>query len=123
VSQADCVKGYTSVCHGFQAAGSARSLNRSFDDACRGDLELRREMLAAAPLGPIESAIGATADEPAAQPDGDPLVGTWLGPHRIDCVLGRGGMGAVYRAFREGDQFRKQVDVKACWPDPRWSPA
>ena len=85
------------------------------DDACRGDLELRREveaLLAAAPLGLIESAIAATADELAEQPDRDPLIGTWLGPYRIAGVLGRGGMGAVYRAFREDDQFRKQVAIK-----------
>jgi tetratricopeptide (TPR) repeat protein len=85
------------------------------DDACRGDLELRREveaMLAASPLGLIESAIADTADELAEDPDRDPLVGTWLGPYRIDGVLGRGGMGAVYRAFREDDQFHKQVAIK-----------
>ncbi len=85
------------------------------EDACRGDQELRREveaMLAASPLGLIESAIAATADDLAQQPEHDPLVGSWLGPYRIDGVLGRGGMGAVYRAFREDDQFHKQVAIK-----------
>jgi tetratricopeptide (TPR) repeat protein len=84
------------------------------DQACRGDVELRHEveaLLAASPLGLIESAIAATADE-MAEPDSDPLVGTWLGPYRIDGLLGRGGMGAVYRAFREDDEFHKQVAIK-----------
>src|SRR5450432_153404 len=84
------------------------------DQACRGDVELRHEveaLLAASPLGLIESAIAATADE-MAEPDSDPLVGTWLGPHRIDGLLGRGGMGVVYRAFREDDEFHKQVAIK-----------
>jgi tetratricopeptide (TPR) repeat protein len=45
-------------------------------------------------------------------PGGDPLVGTWLGPYRIASLLARGGMGAVYRAVREDDQFSKQVAIK-----------
>jgi len=84
------------------------------DQACRGDLELRQEveaLLAASPLGLIESAIAATADD-FTEPESDPLVGTWLGPYRIDGLIGRGGMGAVYRAFREDDQFHKQVAIK-----------
>ena len=83
------------------------------DAACLGDLALRREveaMLAVSPLGLIESAIAAEADEMVEQ--SDPLVGTWLGPYRVAGVLGRGGMGAVYRAFREDDQFHKQVAIK-----------
>ena len=99
----------------FQAAADLPPDSQTvyLDTACRGDLELRREveaMLAASPLGLIESAIAATADDLIE--DIDPLVGTWLGPYRIDGVLGRGGMGAVYRAFREDDQFRKQVAIK-----------
>src|SRR6185369_13135894 len=83
------------------------------DDACRGDVDLRREveaLLAASPLGLIESAIAAEADDLA--DEADPLIGTFLGPYRIDGLLGRGGMGAVYRAFREDDQYRKQVAIK-----------
>jgi tetratricopeptide (TPR) repeat protein len=101
----------------FQTAAdlSPDSQTVYLDAACRGDSELRREveaMLAASPLGLIESAIAAEADELAEQPDHDPLVGTWLGPYRVAGMLGRGGMGAVYRAFREDDQFRKQVAIK-----------
>jgi serine/threonine protein kinase len=84
------------------------------DAACRGDSELRHEveaMLAVSPLGFLESVIAAEADE-LAEEEPDPLIGTWFGPYRIDGLLGRGGMGAVYRAFREDDQFRKEVAIK-----------
>jgi tetratricopeptide (TPR) repeat protein len=101
----------------FQAAADLPPDDQTvyLDDACRGDTGLRREveaLLAASPLDLIESAIAGTADDLADQPESDPLVGSWLGPYRIDGVLGRGGMGAVYRAFREDDQFRKQVAIK-----------
>ena len=38
-------------------------------------------------------------------------IGRRLGPYRIGEEIGRGGMGAVFRAERE-DQFRKQVAIK-----------
>jgi len=61
-------------------------------------------------------AIAAMADslvngsaEPVEQ---DSLIGSWLGPYRITGFLARGGMGAVYEAVREDDQFRKRVAIK-----------
>ncbi len=38
--------------------------------------------------------------------------GTHLGPYRLGPLLGRGGMGAVYRASRADGQFDKQVAIK-----------
>lgn len=88
---------------------------RFLDKACAGDPELRREldlMLS----GATPSLIASTVEEAAAglsQNDlPDPLLNTWLGPYRVTTLIGRGGMGAVYRAVREDDQFRKEVAIK-----------
>ncbi|MGE0441822.1 MAG: tetratricopeptide repeat protein [Gemmatimonadales bacterium] len=40
------------------------------------------------------------------------LVGTRLGPYEMVRLVGRGGMGVVYEAFRADDQYRKRVAVK-----------
>jgi tetratricopeptide (TPR) repeat protein len=39
-------------------------------------------------------------------------VGSRFGAYRLDALLGQGGMGAVYRAVRDDEQFRKQVAIK-----------
>lgn len=38
--------------------------------------------------------------------------GTAVGPYVIDALIGRGGMGAVYRAHRADGQFEQQVAIK-----------
>ncbi len=42
----------------------------------------------------------------------DPHIGRRIGPYRLDRLLGRGGMGAVYLASRADGQFNQQVAVK-----------
>jgi serine/threonine protein kinase len=42
----------------------------------------------------------------------DALVGTLLGPFRVLERIGRGGMGVVYRALREGEDFAQEVAIK-----------
>lgn len=42
----------------------------------------------------------------------DPVTGTRIGPYRIAREIGRGGMGAVYQAFRDDDAFTKRVAIK-----------
>lgn len=42
----------------------------------------------------------------------DPMIGRALGSYQITELLGVGGMGEVYRAFRADDVYRKQVAIK-----------
>ncbi len=83
--------------------------------ACDGDLELRREiadLLSASEQGMIESAIGATSLDMAARAADDSMVGNRIGAYRIVALVGRGGMGAVYRAVRDDDEYQRQVAIK-----------
>ncbi len=76
--------------------------------ACEDDAELRREVES---LLDLETAAdGFLADPVPLAGQGLP-PGTRIGPYRIAGLLGRGGMGAVYRAARE-DDFTKQVALK-----------
>ena len=40
------------------------------------------------------------------------MIGKQIGAYKIECELGRGGMGAVYLASRADEQFQKQVAIK-----------
>jgi serine/threonine protein kinase/tetratricopeptide (TPR) repeat protein len=42
----------------------------------------------------------------------DPMIGRRLGPYEVTDLLGVGGMGEVYRAFRADDQYKKRVAIK-----------
>src|ERR1017187_8918248 len=57
----------------------------------------------------LASAAAAAAQEP--DPD-ERLIGTRLGPYRVEGIAGHGGMGAVYRASRDDAEFRQQVAIK-----------
>ncbi|MCW7541667.1 protein kinase, partial [Aquabacterium sp. A7-Y] len=43
---------------------------------------------------------------------GVPRIGQQLGPYRIVELIGRGGMGEVYRAERADGQYEQQVAIK-----------
>ncbi|NQU48910.1 MAG: serine/threonine protein kinase [Planctomycetes bacterium] len=80
------------------------------DHACGKDHRLRDE---------VESLLAADAssDDPIAETviragimqQG---VGTRCGPYRLNEVIGIGGMGAVFAATREDDQYRQKVAIK-----------
>jgi serine/threonine protein kinase len=85
------------------------------DQACGEDSELRSEvehMLSGSISSQISSVIGNAAATLRKERDHDPLIGSLLGPYRVTKLLGRGGMGAVYLADREDDQFDKKVAIK-----------
>jgi len=78
--------------------------------ACEDDAELRREVESLLDLETSADDFLATPVQfGTAGPGFAP--GTRIGPYRIAEILGRGGMGAVYRAARE-DDFTKQVALK-----------
>src|SRR5580658_8324154 len=58
----------------------------------------------------LEEAIGVAAASMAAGEELSP--GDRIGPYRIISMIGRGGMGIVYRAQRSDDQFRQSVAIK-----------
>src|SRR2546423_12548191 len=110
---------YQQVKHMFQAAleldtGARQAL---LDPACGSDVSLRDEverMLVAheqaasfieAPALPraVPLLVGAAATA---------IEGRSIGPYRIVREIGHGGMGAVYLAARDDDQYRKQVAIK-----------
>lgn len=74
-------------------------------DACSGDPELRHE---------VDSLLGAdaAAGEFLTQPALEGLPGSRLGPYKVFEEIGRGGMGAVYRAVRDDEQFQQEVAIK-----------
>jgi eukaryotic-like serine/threonine-protein kinase len=85
---------------------------RFIEESCASDEELRQELLAA--LTNERSGftgVVASAAAHAAQGD-DNWTGRRVGPYRIVRPLGRGGMGAVYLAVRDDDQFHKEVAIK-----------
>jgi serine/threonine-protein kinase len=82
---------------------------------CGGDEELRREVLSLLASDttedfiqkPIAGAAISLSPEPS-----DDLTGKRIAPYRLTRLVGRGGMGAVYEAVRDDDQFHQQVAIK-----------
>ena len=92
------------------------------DAAAGGDAELRGQvegMLAQEPLAGsrLSEVIGGVADTAAL---GNPWLERRFGPYRIVREIGRGGMGIVFEAVRDDNEYRKRVALKIApgWHDP-----
>ena len=83
------------------------------DGACDADEQLRAEVQSLLTHDRGEGDLPITFQQAAASIVAhDAIVGQRAGAYRIISELGRGGMGAVYRAVRADDEFRKEVAVK-----------
>jgi serine/threonine protein kinase/tetratricopeptide (TPR) repeat protein len=94
------------------------------DQACDGDHGLRQEVesLLAADEGlPAEKKLSpeflgdpalAVSFKIGLRPEGELWIGRWVGPYKIIEQIGIGGMGEVYRAVRDDEQYRREVAIK-----------
>jgi len=86
-------------------------------ESCSGNEELRKEVesLVAAHLR-ANSFIAASAFADGARllaaEDANSCVGRAVGPYKLVRQIGSGGMGAVYLAERDDDQYHKKVAIK-----------
>ncbi len=100
----------------FQAAVELPAAARPqfLDDVCKGDAALREEVdsLLAADADNGEAINAAVQKEAHSFFSIEEMAGTRVGPYLVIRELGRGGMGSVYLAERDDDQFHKEVAIK-----------
>lgn len=93
------------------------------DARCASDAELKREVLSLlaahgeeTPKFPLDavpaSKVAAAFDEPSVRDAPSGRVGMRVGAYRLVELIGRGGMGEVYRAERADEQYEEQVAIK-----------
>jgi non-specific serine/threonine protein kinase/serine/threonine-protein kinase len=98
-----------------EASALEPNARRAFlERECGGDQALRAELLSL--LDAHDAAAGPLDESPrvgrAADAQDSTLVGTCLGPWRIEQLIGSGGAGHVYLASRIDGTFEQQVAVK-----------
>jgi eukaryotic-like serine/threonine-protein kinase len=86
------------------------------DRECAGDEELRREVNTLLACdgedeGFAEKAVQAAAAS-LARETATKFIGRLIGPYRVTRAIGRGGMGVVYEAIREGEDYEQRVAIK-----------
>jgi serine/threonine-protein kinase len=95
-------------------------------DTCPHDAALRKEVQSLLASydenesffteGADQQAILSTEDGPGDETNVTKNVGRTVGPYRLTEVLGRGSMGAVYRAVRSDEQYEREVALKVIHP-------
>jgi tRNA A-37 threonylcarbamoyl transferase component Bud32/tetratricopeptide (TPR) repeat protein len=73
---------------------------------CGGDTTLMAELRSLLVACEAEEVLRRSVGTEAVTP------GTPIGPYVVDCQIGQGGMGAVYRAHRADGQFEQEVAIK-----------
>lgn len=108
----------------FAALELESSARRAFlDEACGDDAAFRLElesMLSAEEDGmalALESRL--LAEHQVGLPDPVNLVGSQIGPYRLEKLIGEGGMGEVYLAWRDDEQYEQKVALKLVKPGHR----
>ncbi|MBU2499839.1 serine/threonine-protein kinase [bacterium] len=95
--------------HDLDPAGRAARLA----DLERRDPDLHRELRSLLAAGDQDGALEAPLSwDPGTDLPPDPMVQQRIGPYRILERVGTGGMGVVYRARRDDDQFEQEVALK-----------
>jgi tRNA A-37 threonylcarbamoyl transferase component Bud32/tetratricopeptide (TPR) repeat protein len=86
------------------------------DSSCGEDARLRMEILSLLQFDTGEEPLVLDALHAGAASlvgdDDDPTAGRMLGPYRIECEIGRGGMAVVYLASRADGEYQKRVAIK-----------
>jgi len=81
------------------------------EQACNGDEALKTEV---ASLLAADRQMGEFLNQPLLQREAEPAaaIGRRIGAYRIEREIGRGGMGAVYLASRDDQQFDQRAAIK-----------
>ena len=93
------------------------------DQACAGNDELKNQIIALLEVDAegmtllIENRL--LAGEEQAYGDPHKAIGTRIGPYRLDKLIGEGGMGEVYLAHRDDEQYEQRVALKRVRPSYR----
>jgi len=103
--------------HGASALANGPGRDAYLERECAGDGELLAEVRSllesdeAAEGASLTGAIGQVAASLHGDEPQRPALQR-IGPYRIERPLGEGGMGSVFLAVRDDDQYRKQVALK-----------
>lgn len=87
--------------------------SRLIADRCGEDAELRREVGSLLPYaGETTATIGDLSGPGQPIVSGEALIGQSIGPYKVEKLLGEGGMGSVYLAYREVEGYAMPVAIK-----------